>query len=503
MSRECAADRVTGGNNLRERVFELTQRGVALTEAPDGCRGLCATRAFARGEGIFSEVPVAWLGKSAQQAIAFAAKVELAKEGRQHDGRAHARARAAPRELDAAWAEELGLVLSPGASTAALEALQPVQAGPMTLRRLAAVLATNAAGAAFSVEDDSGNGLTALLLAFSMMNHSCAPSVGWTSSFEDNAVVFRVFANRDVAEGEALEIAYSPLAAQGHVRRIDLRHRYGFDCVCARCSASGDDTRVFRCCGCGAAVHLPSMHTGQRACASCGGDWVAVLGPPDCLPQYLADEVRSAGDGRADALSALHADLLWWLDAEPGEQSRAASSRLLHASDVALTREHSRLAAQLLEAACARPHSDAADTAYAAAEAAAEGLVAGSSWRHPAEGVDAWLCAADCAVLAERPADAVRWYRIALDDSRTFESSVFDSGWVAEVASCLACAEEGRADAAWVHAAGGRRRDALAAILARRAAGFAWSSEATWTPTRGPHKFVGPPPSELMLESQR
>lgn len=69
----------------------------------------------------------------------------------------------------------------------------------------------------------------------SLLNHSCAPNCDARWEHGDSSLTIR--ANRDVAPGEALTIAYVDTDIPRDVRRARLARSYAFDCACSRCAA--------------------------------------------------------------------------------------------------------------------------------------------------------------------------------------------------------------------------------------------------------------------------
>ena len=73
--------------------------------------------------------------------------------------------------------------------------------------------------------------------AGAMLNHSCHPNCAIRyDTNNNNAMVIRCMV--DVAEGEELCHSYIDLASTSIERRETLKHTYGFDCHCERCTDS-------------------------------------------------------------------------------------------------------------------------------------------------------------------------------------------------------------------------------------------------------------------------
>ena len=68
----------------------------------------------------------------------------------------------------------------------------------------------------------------------SLANHSCDPNC--EVAFIDSNMV-RLLAQREIEAGEELSISYVDVTQPTEVRRRKLQARYGFHCVCPRCTA--------------------------------------------------------------------------------------------------------------------------------------------------------------------------------------------------------------------------------------------------------------------------
>jgi SET domain-containing protein len=67
-----------------------------------------------------------------------------------------------------------------------------------------------------------------------MFNHSCAPNIGW--EHEGNNSTLKLFAEREIVEGEELFISYiKPLGMGWAERQQALMPWLGMDCECERC----------------------------------------------------------------------------------------------------------------------------------------------------------------------------------------------------------------------------------------------------------------------------
>jgi hypothetical protein len=227
----------------------------------------------------------------------------------------------------------------------------------LTTGRLADVLACNCA------EANLGDApVAALYLVLSMVNHACAPSAAWASSWSAaaRAPVATVFAQRALAAGEELYFAYAAVDLPRAARAAGLRG-WGFECCCpARCAAPHCDAALLRCArgGCGGAVAV-----GDDACGVCGaGGTGAVEG-----------EGEGAGAGAAKGAARAREDALFWLraDGAGGDGSadavrtaHAAARRalsLLHPRDCGLRAEAAGVAADVVAAFCGECERGGAD----------------------------------------------------------------------------------------------------------------------------------------------
>lgn len=93
------------------------------------------------------------------------------------------------------------------------------------------------------------------LLAVSRLNHDCRPNSGY--HFDASTLSQKVYAARDISNGEELSIAYleydpvtvmppthaddsaSPIQARA-TRQTQLRSHWGFECTCGHCTADRD-----------------------------------------------------------------------------------------------------------------------------------------------------------------------------------------------------------------------------------------------------------------------
>ncbi|CAK4699536.1 unnamed protein product [Aphanomyces euteiches] len=81
----------------------------------------------------------------------------------------------------------------------------------------------------------------ALFPTFSMLNHSCDPNCA--IAYVGDSASITVFATKPIASGEELTISYIDHNQAVYERQDELKSRYGFTCVCARCSSSQKSKR--------------------------------------------------------------------------------------------------------------------------------------------------------------------------------------------------------------------------------------------------------------------
>ena len=260
---------------------------VRSSGARGGTRGLFARRAFSAGERIIIERAFIW-------------------ERRVGAGEVWTPASMLPDDVDAAL-----LQLAPRAATRA----NPGDA-LTTLRHslLSAALASNAfgvgaaaAGSAAGAAGQGGSG-RALFSLISMANHNCEANCR-TRQVEEGEVdtdvdtdvdidapPARVLeARRDIDIGEELCIGYVPATWARTVRATRLTQLWGFACVCARCSAPGDDTIVLRCSAC------PDgrVFGGSTICVDCGAK-----NEEECSSSNAATATAANTDNDLEALTA-------------------------------------------------------------------------------------------------------------------------------------------------------------------------------------------------------
>ncbi|KAI0198385.1 hypothetical protein F4808DRAFT_436196 [Astrocystis sublimbata] len=72
----------------------------------------------------------------------------------------------------------------------------------------------------------------------SRFNHSCDPNLDWENSTYTERWVAR--ANRHIATGEELTIAYTPPHEECETRKADLQKDWGFQCDCPKCTEGLD-----------------------------------------------------------------------------------------------------------------------------------------------------------------------------------------------------------------------------------------------------------------------
>lgn len=391
-----------------------------------GMRGLTSVANIRRGSILFHEQPVLYISKASQKAFMFSTKVAQARRGTGsllHRARSpiHAPSSSTVSPTGVADLQAHGFTLSPGWTAAsallALRDLQPVTTSPapFTAERLAAVLSSNGAGAAFADDaSDPDVGMTCLLLAFSMLNHSCTPNVTWRSawSVERNAPVFTVYALRDIFAGEELRISYGPVDRPQAVRKADLQARYGFTCDCSRCSTCWDDTSALLCPACSCAVY----RSRSLLCSSCGESWILAEGISSRLEWLPETAHRAQGDAPCtDQAWSLHSDLVWWLDDEPCMRTLSAAIALVHSYDVKLYQLLLSLREEGLEKQCAahRNGHSVDDTLQSTAVLVAlsetcvhhvspepaQQMSTPYTWRRPQEHIDGHLALGDAALL--------------------------------------------------------------------------------------------------------
>lgn len=371
---------LTGSHDLQARLQALSHI-VTLQSRPDGCRGLFACDDIAAGQLIFEEVPLAYMSKASQQHNQFQAKVAAASArlcATSRSGTSSHPAALSTKDVAITNLSDIGVCSAPGwhpsDAIAAVRDLQPSCPAdqPLRLTHLSNVIATNAAGAAFAADLESGIGMSCLLLVFSMMNHSCSPNVSWVSSWSpaetststDAAAShcdappvghprFQVYALHGIPAGTELRISYIPVNQRQQVRMDDLRARYGFSCDCPRCSTRHDDTIAMACMACG---DDGAVYGGRWRCSACGAEWMdglrnaaidsAAWAPESRAPLLEAARSSNRNEGSEVArrlLSSFHSDLLWWLDEDPCTRTLAAAVRWLHISDVRLLQLLSKL----------------------------------------------------------------------------------------------------------------------------------------------------------------
>lgn len=538
---------VAVGSTLEQRLSSVS--GVCLlhaTSTPAG-RRLLASRGVRAGDVLFEERAVLWLTPDARGALQLAAGV-ASERRRRGGGRARAAIRAgdggdddddaarwlagaAGVGLGAGWSastavDEIASALSTAAAAAASASSPPLPRG--SLRRLAAAVATNAVGCAFSASPLGS--LSAVCLALSMSNHSCAPTAAWVSSWNGGEVVLRLVALLDVPPGGELTVCYVPLAAPAAARRVELSRRWAFTCECERCDATagagagagagatrGDDTRVLRCGLCGGPARV-----GAAGCEGCGapvgsradddGDGdddaegvpslraaAAAAGAAVRAAAAAAPADAALAATAAAAVDALHRDVLWWLAADdpPSRAALASARRLLHATDVALGDARARQRDAVLDAALVHPlgvpqRPPAPDELADADAAAADALScveagARARWRRPEELVDALLARGEAAALAAAARgvgrgsgddDDGRRHFLAAADAAAPLRALLGDAFVDEVAAVAALAGAGAgplpaatlAERRAARAAAAAARDAeLAANFAERA----------------------------------
>ena len=118
---------------------------------------------------------------------------------------------------------------------------------------------------------DPANGISCLLLLFSMFNHSCLPNVSWISQWNNELHVpmFQLYTLKSIKKNEELYLSYIPESLSQYERKLDLWNRYNFQCQCPRCQLPYDDTRALVCMECSAPVYMNSI-----SCSICHTVWI-------------------------------------------------------------------------------------------------------------------------------------------------------------------------------------------------------------------------------------
>jgi len=341
--------------DLGARLASLSAR-VRLAASPHsgGGRALVTARRFAAGETIFVEPAIVCVTSHAAVALRMRAAVARKRDADARRARRAAPAReaapvreAAPDGLDL-FVPGCGVLAAQGLDAAALGAalapLHPAEAPPggahgapraLSAARLEAVLRSNGAEVLIG---GAPSPLTAVFLALSMMNCACAPAAAYESDWlpAAGAPRARVFAQRDLEEGEELTLAYARPQQPRAARRAELLDGWGFECACARCAA-GEDARALRCAACGRGAVAVPVDDAELAAARCGQCGAA---PPAAA--------------RAAALQSARADALFWLENAEGDAARARGAlALLHKSDGGLRAALGAAVAEWIDAQCA------------------------------------------------------------------------------------------------------------------------------------------------------
>jgi len=245
--------------------------------------------------------------------------------------------------------------------------------------------------------------MVAVLLAASLLNHSCSPNAFWSCSWSDEyeCPQYTVYAQRAIAAGEELTINYLGQAGWGllkEARALKLAP-YRFACTCERCSQRCDDT-VALCCGapgCGGKVY-----SGALRCDACGSS----LAEESVLARMVERGVLLAAEPSVSAMAALHA--------------------VLHPADTAYCdwlRRASRCCAV---------------TQPVLARRAALAVVRGHQampWIHPRGRVEALLEAADLCAAAGLGEDAEKCYSRAKEV--VARHAVFADSWLPHIQRCI------------------------------------------------------------------
>jgi hypothetical protein len=245
--------------------------------------------------------------------------------------------------------------------------------------------------------------MVAVLLAASLLNHSCNPNAFWSCSWSDEheCPQYTVYAQRAIAAGEELTINYLGQAGWGlskEARAVRLAP-YRFACTCERCSQRCDDT-VALCCdapGCGGKVY-----GGALRCDACD----STVAEESVLARTAPREVLLAAEPSAGAMEALRALLhpadtgyCDWL--QRTSRSRAATQPVLaRQAALAVLRGHDAM-----------------------------------PWVHPRGRVEALLEAADLCVATDVSEDADRCYKHAKE--LVSGHAVFAGGWLPHIHRCI------------------------------------------------------------------
>lgn len=221
-------------------------------------------------------------------------------------------------------------------------------------------------------DDDPANGISCLLLLFSMFNHSCLPNITWISQWNTvyQAPMFQIYTLQPIKKNDELRISYISEKIYQKERKLDLYNRYKFICNCPRCTPSFDDTRAlvcFECCG--------TVYGNSTRCSSCSTEWYQYIPtdptrwePDSLLPllklsKRLLDErlrtkqtknikdtnVSETGDTSFTSLSlsssssssiplslvtSFYNDAVWFLEDEVNLRTLACAAARLHPFDV-------------------------------------------------------------------------------------------------------------------------------------------------------------------------
>lgn len=163
----------------------------------------------------------------------------------------------------------------------------------------------------------------ALYLSAAMLSHSCAPNAAWHL---DESNTYILHAREFIGEGDEICISYlSPgdLCLPTDERRSLLAATKDFRCTCARCTASLDSARAFRCLCSGVALaEADAGDSDTVVCPTCG-----TLPASSSLPLLQAESEFVAVARKIKQ------------DATCGEE-RSGKQTLAHASDRGLADAH-------------------------------------------------------------------------------------------------------------------------------------------------------------------
>lgn len=178
------------------------------------------------------------------------------------------------------------------------------------------VMRSNAIGLVFDEElPEASRRVCALCPVASLMNHSCAPNVGYIGVWDrkNSCPAVRVYSEVDLRSGDELTITYVGRHVAKEERQRRLSRGYGFTCACARCCAAHDDTAVFACPAC----KVGRVYLGACSCMDCNA---AVVPAGAALPGGPWDKARQTTASIAYTRAKPTAANSFFLCAEPSLQ---------------------------------------------------------------------------------------------------------------------------------------------------------------------------------------